>query len=192
MSVNGGHAEPVIGRAFARPVGFAHLTIRFNFQTAVRCSSPAFVGHDDGGDVTHHSRGTKCPSDASFVSLDEKRAQGMPVRTAPAASCAKVESTRVSHHRYAATSRHSLRNGGTAYTCSPRCPGLLATVACQSSNKLDPSVGGSGPHDFAVRFELIRRRLSRPSRNVHRILHPTSVTIAIRPSCGCGTAAMYA
>jgi hypothetical protein len=27
VSVNGGHAEPVIGRAFARPVGFAHPTI---------------------------------------------------------------------------------------------------------------------------------------------------------------------
>ena len=87
---------------------------------------------------------------------------------------------------------HSLRNGGTAYTRSPRCPGLIATVACRSSNKLDPSVGRSGPHDFAVRFELIRRRFSRPSRNVHRILHPTSVTIAKRPSCGCGTAALYA
>ena len=24
--LNGGHAEPVIGRAFARPVGFAHPT----------------------------------------------------------------------------------------------------------------------------------------------------------------------
>ena len=31
---SGGHAEPVIGRAFARPVGFAHPCIRFNFQTA--------------------------------------------------------------------------------------------------------------------------------------------------------------
>ncbi len=26
MDVDGGHAEPVIGRAFARPVGFAHPT----------------------------------------------------------------------------------------------------------------------------------------------------------------------
>jgi len=25
--LNGGHAEPVIGRAFARPVGFAHPTV---------------------------------------------------------------------------------------------------------------------------------------------------------------------
>jgi len=28
----------------------------------------------------------------------------------------KVESTRVSHHRYAGASRHSLRDGVTAYT----------------------------------------------------------------------------
>ena len=26
VNVDGGHAEPVIGRAFARPVGFAHPT----------------------------------------------------------------------------------------------------------------------------------------------------------------------
>ena len=44
--------------------------------------------------------------------------------------------------------------------------------------RLDPSIGGSGPHDFAVRRG--RARLAR--RCVHRIPLPTSVTIAIRPS----------
>jgi hypothetical protein len=35
---------------------------------------------------------------------------------------------------------------------SPRCPGLLVTVACEIvSRGLDPGVGGSGPHAFAVR-----------------------------------------
>jgi hypothetical protein len=34
----------------------------------------------------------------------------------------------------------------------PGVPGLLATVARGIiARKLDPSVGGSGPHDFAVR-----------------------------------------
>jgi hypothetical protein len=41
----------------------------------------------------------------------------------------------------------------------------------------------SGPHDFAVRFDTARQR----RRCVHRIPRPTFVTIAKRPSCGCGT-----
>jgi hypothetical protein len=39
----------------------------------------------------------------------------------------------------------------TLITRSPRCPGFLATVACASYRRLDPSVAGSGPHAFAVR-----------------------------------------
>jgi len=65
----------------------------------------------------------------------------------------------------------------------PGVPGLLATVARTFvTHKLDPSVGGSGPHDFAVRPG--HARLARQS--VHRIPLPTSVTIASRPSRGCG------
>src|SRR3954451_3255013 len=48
--------------------------------------------------------------------------------------------------------------------------------------KLDASVEASGPHDFAVRVSTVRQRCLR----VHRIPCPTSVTIAIRPSCGTG------
>ena len=47
------------------------------------------------------------------------------------------------------------------------------------SRQLDASVGASGPHDFAVR--VMRRSSVAPSR-VHRIPHPTFVTIAKRPS----------
>jgi hypothetical protein len=48
--------------------------------------------------------------------------------------------------------RHSLRNGFTAYTCSPRCAGLFGhRRPAKRPAGLDPSVGGSGPHDFAVR-----------------------------------------
>src|SRR3954453_2237480 len=48
--------------------------------------------------------------------------------------------------------------------------------------KLDASVEASGLHDFAVRVSTVRQRCLR----VHRIPCPTSVTIAIRPSCGTG------
>jgi hypothetical protein len=50
--------------------------------------------------------------------------------------------------------------------------------------KLDASVEASGPHDFAVRVRTFVKRAAR----VHRIPHPTSVTIAKRPSFGDGTA----
>src|SRR5713101_1185295 len=73
----------------------------------------------------------------------------------------------------------------------------LSPVGPTQLRELDASVGASGPHDFAVRSNISRRRAvdrSRiqrtrpaiPSRakrcRVHRIPCPTSVTIAIRPS----------
>jgi len=61
-------------------------------------------------------------------------------------------------------SRHSLRDGVTAYTRPPRCPGLIATVAGGIIRQLDPSVGRSGPRDFAVRLRRVRlTRHKRPS-----------------------------
>ena len=65
---------------------------------------------------------------------------------------------------------------GTGLSC-PRSPVKVAF------HRLDTSVGASGPHDFAVR---LARRSSARRQSVHRIPHPTSVTIAIRPSCGTG------
>ena len=57
-------------------------------------------------------------------------------------------------------------------TRSPRCPGLLATVVRGLVTcKLDPSVGRSGPHDFAARFSprsscATEKRPSHPAPNV--------------------------
>ncbi len=101
---------------------------------------------------------------------------------APAASCAKVESTRVSHHRYAETVRHSLRNGFKAYTRSPRCPGLIAAVV-RRSRRVGPvradiatstnltSASGGQDHTILpsapVRFVVARPvRPSHPAPNV--------------------------
>ena len=61
--------------------------------------------------------------------------------------------------------------------------GLIVTVTCEYSRKLDASAGASGPHDFAVRLSAVRQKRIR----VHRIPPPTSVTIAKRPSKGGGT-----
>jgi hypothetical protein len=53
-------------------------------------------------------------------------------------------------------------------------------------SRLDISVGISGPHDFAVCGSvLVQPILIRPDAiRIHRIPHPTFVTIAKRPSCG--------
>src|SRR5260370_34470378 len=48
---------------------------------------------------------------------------------------------------------------------SPRCPGLLDTVARASSRRLDAGPGASERHDFAVRTSTIRQLRCR----VHRI-----------------------
>jgi hypothetical protein len=46
---------------------------------------------------------------ARIILPPNPRAQGMPGARAPAALRVKIENTQVSHHRFAETSRHSLR-----------------------------------------------------------------------------------
>jgi hypothetical protein len=76
---------------------------------------------------------------------------------APAALRAKVESTQASHHGHAGNTRHSPRNGFTAYSALSRVTGLSChprpqeTCKKLASRELDASVGASGPHGFAVR-----------------------------------------
>src|SRR6266436_2944416 len=69
----------------------------------------------------------------------------------------------------------------TAYSALSPVTGFLATVIPEkpASQKLDASIGASGPHDFTV-------RISRARQSQHlRPSHPTArfVTIASRPSC---------
>src|SRR3954469_9889280 len=104
------------------------------------------------------------------------------VRAAPAVSCARCTKQNAHEHTGSAeTLRPSPRNGFTAYNVISPATGSLATVIPEkplASHELDTSVGVSGPHDFAVRNS--RTRLVRC--RVHRIPHPTFVTIAKRPS----------
>jgi hypothetical protein len=69
----------------------------------------------------------------------------------------------------------------TAYTCSPRCAGLfghrhLRVTTC----KLDTSVGMSGPHDFAVRFQ----RRSSCVAKASTASRPTLMTLRNAPLSG--------
>ena len=85
-----------------------------------------------------------------------ERAQGMPgARAEPAALRAKVKSTQASHHRSAERSGIPCAMVLRFPSCSPRRPGLVASVISamrEHCRRLDISVGISGPHDFAVRL----------------------------------------
>src|SRR6266576_3353145 len=61
-----------------------------------------------------------------------------------------------SHHGHTGTTRHSPRNGFTAYFALSPAIGLVVTVICASSRRLDASFGASEPHDFAVRVSTVR------------------------------------
>jgi hypothetical protein len=65
--------------------------------------------------------------------------------------------------------RHSLRNGLTAYTCSPENRALLSPSSreygfvrpvglAKPPRALTPTAEASGPHDFAVRSSTVRQR----------------------------------
>jgi len=74
---------------------------------------------------------------------------------------------------------HSLRDGFTfSFALSPVTGLFCHRRLADHSEKLDASVGASGPHDFAVR--VAHARLPRASRPPH--LTATFVTIATRPS----------
>src|SRR6202041_3613816 len=56
----------------------------------------------------------------------------------PAASCAKVKSTRVSHHRSAETIRHSLRDDFTTYSALSPAIGLFCHRHRRNARALSP------------------------------------------------------
>jgi hypothetical protein len=88
-------------------------------------------------------------------------------------ACSFEKSIRVSHRKCAETIRHSLRNGLRLIRALPGVPGLLAPVPRARDPGLDPSVGGSGPHDFAVREGAFVRRGNRAETS-SRPSHPAS------------------
>ena len=128
-------------------------------------SSAARRSHDVNGAIRKHPRGSICPSLAVAIApLRMEGAGNAGCRPHPWPACNKKsrrQSPQVQPKQPAFPARWFM-----AYTSSPRCPGLLATVICRIiADKLDPSVGGSGPHDFAIRIGIARRTMpQRPSR----------------------------
>ena len=129
------------------------------------------------------SRGTKCPSDASTSALERRGRRECRVLGTPAASCAKVESTRVVTTGTPKQSGIPCAMVLTTYPRSPRSAGLdslrrleiITQDLISASGDQDHTTSPSAPATLVLR-----------SHCVHRIPLPTSVTIAKRPSCGCG------
>src|SRR5579862_7430080 len=85
-----------------------------------------------------------------------------------------------SHHGHTGKTRHSPRNGFNGFLRA--LPGDRAFLPPSlkrdnSREKLDTSVGVSGPHDFAVRL----KRCSSKAPSASTASRPASVTIASRP-----------
>jgi hypothetical protein len=126
-------------------------TSEFNREASGMLDAPVKPGHDSGGDMSRHSRGTKCPDSSSSSSLLKNRAQGNAgARTHPQPCVQLVERTQASHHRYAETSGIPCAMVYGLWRTLPGVPGLIAPVASPNVlAELDLSVGRSGPHAFA-------------------------------------------
>jgi hypothetical protein len=96
----------------------------------------------------------------------------------PGANAPAAKNTRKTRHGHTGNTRHSPRNGFTAYFALPGDRALLPPSPAGPYRKLDTSVEMSGPHDLAVRIGIAR--LARQPRPPHPA--PTSVTFAKRPS----------
>ena len=86
----------------------------------------------------------------------------MPGADAPAAACALVVSTRVSHHGHTGITRHSPRNGFNGFLRALPGDRALLPPSLAVARQLDISVGASGPHDFAVRSKHVVSAQLRP------------------------------
>ncbi len=113
--------------------------------------------------------------------LLKQRAQGMPDAGCTREPCVqkKCTFTHASNDRFSRTTGIPRAMVLRLIRDLLGAPGLLATVARGLVIRwLDPSVGGSGPHDFAVRLGIARQSApQRPS-----LPAPTFVTTAKRPS----------
>ena len=118
-------------------------------------------------------------------SAPKQRAQGKPGARCTRSRACRIGSTRVSHHRFTGT------------------PGLPCAMVLAAYLELSPVTGLSCHRRYADRSANLTpasgcqdhttlpsadKRLRQRAAYVHRIPHPTSVTIAIRPSYGCGMA----
>jgi len=120
------------------------------------------------------------PSCASILRLRETKGAGNAGRSMrPQPRVQNEKSTRASHHGHTGITRHSPRNGFTAYSVLSPVTGLSChrRLAKNLPRNLTPA---SGRQDHTT-SPSAERALVRSVPRVHRIPHPTSVTIAQTP-----------
>jgi hypothetical protein len=118
-------------------------------------------------DTRQHPCGTRCPSFAGCFTLMKERAQGKPgARCTRGLVCKRAQKHAHEHTGPAEAIRLSLRSGLRLIPRSPRCPGLIATVARGlASANLIPA---SGDQDHASSPSAMSGvRLSPSSRPPH-------------------------
>src|SRR6266481_133229 len=96
------------------------------------------------------------------------------VPNAPAASYAVKKAYEHSHHGHTGTTRHSPRNGFTAYFALSSVTTLFDTVACASSHRLDANDWGVG----TTRLRRPRQHNSSSAPPASTASRPTLMTCA--------------
>jgi hypothetical protein len=124
--------------------------------------------HDSGMDVSPHSRGIMTRVLLySSPSREHRGRRECRMPNAPGSlACKNGRKNARKSSQVRRTIRHSLRDGSRLIRALLGVPGFLATVTPRGSPaKLNPSVGGSGPRDFArprqCRFVSQRLRVHR-------------------------------
>jgi hypothetical protein len=132
-------------------------------------------GHDEfAGGSTGPSRDAPRPSFLKFMSLPKNGGRReCRARAAPAASYANKESIRVSHHRSAATIRHSLHDGFTGsfvlapetglFCLRPRCDAKASSPGWYQRRDTGPT---RLLRPLQARSSAALKRPSRPAPNV--------------------------
>jgi hypothetical protein len=114
-------------------------------------------------------RGRRRPS-SEGAGDPQARAQGRPdARCTRGLACKKRKEHAHEHTGSAEAVRPSLRNGFTAYFALSLATGFFVTIISKklASQKLDASIGASGPHDFAVRVGAARQSCAFASTASH-------------------------
>src|SRR5258707_11338557 len=101
------------------------------------------------------------------------------------ASHAMKKSIRVSHHGHTGTTRHSPRNGFTAYFALSSVTTLFDTVACASSHRLDAKDWGVGTTRLGPYASRPRSSRALPASTASR---STLMTLRNAPLVGTGRA----
>jgi hypothetical protein len=136
---------------------------------------PVEPGDDTEQGVRSHSRGGFRPGFASVVTLERRGRRERRMLAAPAGLACKEKCTL----RTQATTGQPRQSGTPCAMALRLIRDLLGVRACLAAvtcrfvtSGLDPSVGGSGPHDFAVRPDVFVRAQARCTSR--RPSHPAS------------------